>query len=431
MAAKHKDRIKGGKADKSQPYDFDPKELAMGIEVEAEHTGDPQTAMEIAMDHLKEFPDYYTRLKKMEREAEAAKSKNEDKIPLAKQKKIRQFLLRRPVKDDERFHAFAQKIGVEPDDAEPVAYGLAYKLGKGKKAKKESIMDISSSLNWLAQLREAIEEGAAEVAVRRVQHVVSGGDPNADLPHAPKHDVKRDLRKTKIIARHRDAEGIAQRAKEKLKAMTPKKESVLDIMRARYHAFIEGATPPPIPKKFKGSIKPTGGTSGYLPGTSPTSEKPARGYAKMARLGTGTRKAAGTQPPLPSGPPPKKPKAKPPSETDKALDIMRQHVAMSAAEKARKKAEAWEYSLSSIIVECRALMEISGPEHMHQQYLQMKDKHLRNAADTARAISSKVTPPERQASLRKLHRKQVGWAKEMHQKAAEHAKKHGLSAGQG
>ena len=54
----------------------------MGMEVELEHglhdpetnvTGDdPVTTGKIALAHLKEFPDYYTRLKKMEAEAEAA-----------------------------------------------------------------------------------------------------------------------------------------------------------------------------------------------------------------------------------------------------------------------------------------------------------------------------------------------------------------------
>lgn len=67
---KHKDRLPGGKADNSQPQDFDSKELARGIEVESEHTSDPQIAMEIAMDHLKEDPRYYSKLKKIHKEAQ-------------------------------------------------------------------------------------------------------------------------------------------------------------------------------------------------------------------------------------------------------------------------------------------------------------------------------------------------------------------------
>ena len=65
---------------------FDPKELKMGIEVEKEH-GDHDKSTDvfkgsdaksrkgfekIAKAHLKEIPDYYTRLKKMEREGKKA-----------------------------------------------------------------------------------------------------------------------------------------------------------------------------------------------------------------------------------------------------------------------------------------------------------------------------------------------------------------------
>ncbi|KFZ25665.1 MAG: hypothetical protein KQ78_02138 [Candidatus Izimaplasma bacterium HR2] len=46
--------------------DVDPKELKMGIEVEYEHTSNREIAKRIALDHLSELKDYYTRLKKME-----------------------------------------------------------------------------------------------------------------------------------------------------------------------------------------------------------------------------------------------------------------------------------------------------------------------------------------------------------------------------
>lgn len=42
-------------------------QLAMGIEVEQEHTKNQAMAREIALDHLSEMPDYYTRLDKMEK----------------------------------------------------------------------------------------------------------------------------------------------------------------------------------------------------------------------------------------------------------------------------------------------------------------------------------------------------------------------------
>lgn len=64
------DKLKGGLADKRKPEDFDQKELKIGIKIEMEHTHDAKIAKEIAMDHLSEIPDYYSRLVKMEKKAE-------------------------------------------------------------------------------------------------------------------------------------------------------------------------------------------------------------------------------------------------------------------------------------------------------------------------------------------------------------------------
>lgn len=41
------------------------KQLAVGVQVEMEHTDNPEQAIAIAMDHLSEYPDYYTRLSKV------------------------------------------------------------------------------------------------------------------------------------------------------------------------------------------------------------------------------------------------------------------------------------------------------------------------------------------------------------------------------
>ena len=59
---------------------FDVEQFWMGLEVELEHgTRDPETNVtnddplltgKIALAHLNEFPDYYTRLAKMEKEAD-------------------------------------------------------------------------------------------------------------------------------------------------------------------------------------------------------------------------------------------------------------------------------------------------------------------------------------------------------------------------
>jgi len=74
-----KDFLKGGKADKLSVEDIAKKhnvsvdeiktQIKMGQKVEVEHVKDVKLAKEIAMDHLEEIPDYYTRLNKMEKEA--------------------------------------------------------------------------------------------------------------------------------------------------------------------------------------------------------------------------------------------------------------------------------------------------------------------------------------------------------------------------
>lgn len=73
---KSPNQIKGGLADKMSAEDIAKKhgvevnhiksQIKMGLKVEMEHTNDPRKALEIAMDHMVESPDYYTKLKEME-----------------------------------------------------------------------------------------------------------------------------------------------------------------------------------------------------------------------------------------------------------------------------------------------------------------------------------------------------------------------------
>ena len=53
-------------------------QLRMGIPIEHEHTGDKDMATDIALQHLDEIPDYYTRLKKMEASAKKEHSNFKD-----------------------------------------------------------------------------------------------------------------------------------------------------------------------------------------------------------------------------------------------------------------------------------------------------------------------------------------------------------------
>lgn len=56
--------LTGGVGDATAPQDVNPAEFSMGQTVEMEHTTDPNIASEIALDHLSEDPNYYTKLRK-------------------------------------------------------------------------------------------------------------------------------------------------------------------------------------------------------------------------------------------------------------------------------------------------------------------------------------------------------------------------------
>lgn len=87
---KKEDKIKGGKADKLSVEDIAKKhdvsvesiksQIDMGKKIELEHVDDESLAEEIAMDHLEEIPDYYTRLKKMEKEAKKELNTESDRF---------------------------------------------------------------------------------------------------------------------------------------------------------------------------------------------------------------------------------------------------------------------------------------------------------------------------------------------------------------
>ena len=71
---KCKQEIQARRQKKRAPKNFtredaDPEELSKGIVVEMEHTTDKKISEKIALDHLAEIPDYYTRLEKMEKDA--------------------------------------------------------------------------------------------------------------------------------------------------------------------------------------------------------------------------------------------------------------------------------------------------------------------------------------------------------------------------
>lgn len=56
------DSLVGGVGDVTAPSNVNTKELSIGVQVEMEHTNDEKIATEIAIDHLTEDPQYYSKL---------------------------------------------------------------------------------------------------------------------------------------------------------------------------------------------------------------------------------------------------------------------------------------------------------------------------------------------------------------------------------
>lgn len=149
-------------------------QLAAGRKVEMEHKAtieyllkNPNTPLEkvvemIARDHLKEFPDYYTRLDKMEKEAKAAKAGKAARAaqgeedcpegfrwcPIQKkcvpagsgmgrrgqadpiQTKLIEFFKKNPNPPDSKVHQLAEQLKLPPDQLESKIYELLSDLLK-------------------------------------------------------------------------------------------------------------------------------------------------------------------------------------------------------------------------------------------------------------------------------------------------------------
>jgi hypothetical protein len=70
----------GGLGDELDEEDVDAEELEMGIKVEMEHTKDKKIAREIALDHLSETSDYYTKLKAIHKENPVTSKRTNEKL---------------------------------------------------------------------------------------------------------------------------------------------------------------------------------------------------------------------------------------------------------------------------------------------------------------------------------------------------------------
>ena len=116
--------------------EFAPEQLRKGIEVEQEHgkklgpktdvgADDLRVAARIALAHLKELRDYYTRLDKMEKKANGDEVKGPGK-PVDVNSVIAWFK-QHPNPSDKQVHEYAEEKGYNPHSLEAAIYRLATK----------------------------------------------------------------------------------------------------------------------------------------------------------------------------------------------------------------------------------------------------------------------------------------------------------------
>jgi len=132
----------------------DLEQLRRGMEVEYEHgtvypstnvtDDDPVVTAKIALAHIREIPDYYTWLDKMEEEGKKA---NEKKASDKKEKKeetseelsdkITKFFKDNPNPSDDMVHGLAQELGIDKHKFEEEIYSLLTELVKDKTINEE------------------------------------------------------------------------------------------------------------------------------------------------------------------------------------------------------------------------------------------------------------------------------------------------------
>ena len=125
---------------------FIKNQLKIGISIEKEHTNSRELATNITLQHLDEFPDYYTRLKKMEASSDKTSSSvKELEVGLKKLKNtsyesidrlMRRIMKKNELTAKELHNAFKNKHNQTPDDwIKSINEGTLHHWFKGSKSK--------------------------------------------------------------------------------------------------------------------------------------------------------------------------------------------------------------------------------------------------------------------------------------------------------
>lgn len=223
--------LPGGKARTHRPSDFDPDQIERGIEVEQEHLeGGGYTkrerddlAREIAMDHLTEIPDYYTRLDRMEEQAKKASSQAaqialmkflsrlakrlgvEDHVYVVGGA-VRNFVLQHPIKD---IDVVVDSVALKGKDSEWFAtqLGQAIPTNVNLTTNQYGVAILTVKGSWVLDGQEMQGE-VIEIANARKESYGGGGKgykPDEVVPATIEEDVlRREFSFNTLLWRLRD-----------------------------------------------------------------------------------------------------------------------------------------------------------------------------------------------------------------------------------
>ena len=124
------DQLKGGKADHLRPQDFPKKTLLAGMRHELEHTKSHRLAMEIAMDHLAEDPEYYEKLKKIERHQNPSVARRQQRFMCAEYGRKRRGQRTKTGMSRGQLKEFCQRRVKNPADWAMIGQGIVYEMSK-------------------------------------------------------------------------------------------------------------------------------------------------------------------------------------------------------------------------------------------------------------------------------------------------------------
>jgi hypothetical protein len=125
--------------------DYIARQIAIGAEIETEHTKDIRKAQQIARDHIAEFPDYYERLQKMERQAKK-------EMPISHVEDSRMIGVKEEASMSVGAGVVAGMPAADPPDLTPVGLGGAWKQKRKKKFAGRTVFTVDPGTYWKAYL---------------------------------------------------------------------------------------------------------------------------------------------------------------------------------------------------------------------------------------------------------------------------------------